>query len=238
MEQSLPSFSNSGGGELFTILLVEDDFLNRRMAKKLLEKEYIIKEAPDAEKANEILTHSTVHLVLLDIHLGQDQKDGIWLGQKLKEVYDIPFIYLTAFADNDISKKAINTKPSAYLTKPFRETDLSFAIDLALQKHSTENPETSNFIIVKEGDYFVKLAVAEVDFFESSGNYLQVFCGRKIYKCRSTTKEMLSRLPKDAFVQTHRAFLVNRGKIIKFNSNSVVVGSTTVPLSAKYTVNL
>jgi len=114
MEQSLPSFSNSGGGELFTILLVEDDFLNRRMAKKLLEKEYIIKEAPDAEKANEILTHSTVHLVLLDIHLGQDQKDGIWLGQKLKEVYDIPFIYLTAFADNDIAKRAIATKPWAW----------------------------------------------------------------------------------------------------------------------------
>lgn len=238
MEQASPSSFEDKGSELFTILLVEDNFLNRRMTKKLLEKHYIIKEASEAEAANDILTNSTVHLVLLDIHLGQDRKDGIWLGQRLTDVYNIPFIYLTAFADVDISRMAIATHPSAYLTKPYKEADLCLSINLVLQNYRAEKSRNSNFIMAKDGDYFVKLFIAEVEYFESSGNYLLVFCGGKMYKCRSTTKEMLDRLPKDSFVQTHRAFLVNRSKVVKFNSVSVIVGNHILPLSGKYAANL
>lgn len=238
MEQSLPSFSEPGTGQLFTILLVEDNFLNRRMVKKILEKNYIVKEATDVEKAEEMLSSGIVHLIIIDIHLGHNKKDGIWLGQQVKEFYDIPFIYLTAFSDNDISKRAISSQPSSYLTKPFKEVDLELSIELALHIYNTSKPDSKIFILAKDGDYFVKLLTSSIDYFESSGNYLLAVVDGMKYKCRSTVKEMLSSLPPGTFLQTHRAFIVNKSKIVKFNSDMVVIGKSTVPVSARYATNL
>ena len=82
-----------------------------------------------------------------------------------------------------------------------------------MQKYLAEKPLKSNWILVKDGDYYVKLTLEVIDYFEASGNYLHVFSNNKFYKCRSTIKEMLEVIPKDAFIQTHRAFIVNRNKI-------------------------
>ena len=166
--------------------------------------------------------------------LGNDKPDGIYLGDQLNKIYHIPFIYLTAFGVSNISQRAIATKPSAYITKPFKEVDLTLSIEIGMQKYLTEQPVESNCIIVKEGDYFVKLSTESIDYFESSGNYLHVYCNNKIYKCRSTIKEMLELLPKSYFIQTHRAFIVNKNKIEKFNSNSVIVKDVVIPVSAKF----
>ena len=163
----------------------------------------------------------------------------MWIGSIKQEaaffISGHMFCHTNVIDDGDATmKKSFNW----YLTKPFKETDLYLSINLALQNHKAEKPRTGNFIMAKEGNYFVKLLISQVDFFESTGNYLLVYCGGKTYKCRSTTKEMLTKLPKDTFVQTHRAYLVNRSRIVKFNSDSVMVGNHTLPLSGKYSSNL
>jgi len=226
------------GNEIFTILLVEDNFLNRRMVKKILEKNYLVKEATDAEKADEILSTETVHLVIIDIHLGHDKKNGVWLAQRIKEKFNMPFIFLTAFGDNDIARKALSTEPYAYLTKPFKDVDLALSIEIALQKHSGLKPENKSFILVKDGDYFVKLPTTTIDYLVSTGNYLQVVSNKKIYKCRCTIKEMMPLLPEATFIQTHRAYIVNKYKIVKFNSYHVLIGGIKIPVSAKYAASL
>jgi CheY-like chemotaxis protein len=103
------------------------------MIKKALEVGYFVKEATSAEDAIDILISGRVHLALLDINLGSS-KDGIWLGEMIRVQYKIPFVYLTAYGENDIARKAIATQPDAYLTKPFKEVDLTAAIEIALQK--------------------------------------------------------------------------------------------------------
>lgn len=234
MEQHFSSASKGRSGDVFTILLVEDNFLNRRMVKKMLEKNYNIKEAADAETAGGILKTGVVHLAIIDIHLGNDAKDGIWLGEYINKAYGLPFIYLTAFGNNDITQRAIATRPSSYITKPFKEVDLALSIEIALQKYLAENPNKKNWIMVKEDNYYIRLLTDEIDYFESTGNYLQVVSDNRIFKCRSTIKEMLAMLPESSFTQTHRAFIINKNKIKKFNSASVVIGNTAIPISSTY----
>jgi DNA-binding LytR/AlgR family response regulator len=238
MEQPLPYNSEKRAGEIFTVLLVEDNFLNRRMVKNILKRDYVVKEATDTQQADELLQAGVIHLAIIDINLGIDKEDGIGLGQRVKEIYDIPFIYLTAYATTDISGRAISTQPSSYLTKPFKEVDLVLSIELALQRYNTLKPAHKKFILAKEGDYFVKLLTESIDYFEASGNYLFAVAGNKKYKCRSTVKEMLSNLPDGSFVQTHRAFIVNKSKIDKFSTEQVVLGDRTIPVSATYASNL
>src|SRR5690606_20543347 len=52
---------------------------------------------------------------------------------------DIPVIYLTAFADDEILEKAKLTDPFGYLLKPFDVRDLKKTIEIALYKNQLES---------------------------------------------------------------------------------------------------
>lgn len=65
------------------ILLVEDDFLNRRLSKKVLsENGYTVYEAKNTREALEILKKEPIALAILDINLGENEQDGITFSSK------------------------------------------------------------------------------------------------------------------------------------------------------------
>ncbi len=214
------------------ILLVEDDFLNRRYSKKiLLELNYMVWEAKNALEALEILKKEKIDLAILDINLGADEKDGITLAQQINEKYTIPFIYLTAYENADIIGKAISTQPKSYLTKPYKNVDLITSVEIAI-RHSDKKIIPK--IIVKDQEYQVELPVNEINYIESDGNYLLIHTDKKFYKSRSTIKQILEVLSNSSFIQVHRAYVVNKDKIEKFNLKSVVVKNIEIPVSKNF----
>jgi PAS domain S-box-containing protein len=76
-------------------------------------------------------------LVLMDIML-KGEMDGIVAAEEIRTRYDIPVIYLTAYADDKTLQRAKITEPLGYILKPFQERDLQIAIDMALYKHQME----------------------------------------------------------------------------------------------------
>lgn len=76
-------------------------------------------------------------LILMDIML-QDSMDGIETASLILGRYDIPVIYLTAYADERILERAKLTEPFGYLIKPFDEKELYFTIEMALYKHEMQ----------------------------------------------------------------------------------------------------
>jgi len=224
--------------EAKTILLVEDDFLNRRMSRKILaEKGYRILEAKNARETLEIIKKESINLLILDIHLGEEEQDGISLGQQIRDKYGLPFIYLTAYESTDIIDRAIATTPCSYLTKPFKGSDLIASVEIAIRQTAKENRFLPS-ILVKDDDFNVQLSLQEINFIESEGNYLLFHTEKKVYKSRSTLKQVLEVLPESSFVQVHRAYIINRHKMEKFNSKNVVVGDAVVPVSKSYVTNL
>lgn len=114
------------------ILLVEDDYLNRRLTKKILSEDgYEVFEAKNASIALEILLQKNIDLVVLDIDLGKGEQDGISLGNVLREQFNIPFIYLSAYENLQVLQAAWNTSPAAFLTKPFNSNNLITALRVA-----------------------------------------------------------------------------------------------------------
>lgn len=215
------------------ILLIEDDFLNRRVTKKiLLEKEYLVSECKNVSEAIEALKCETVDLAIIDINLGDEEQGGVSLGHYIKDNYDLPFIYLTAYDNDEIIKNAIATVPSSYLTKPFKSIDLITSVEIALRQYTKK--VSQHFVTVKDGEYNVELLAEDIDYIESEGNYLMLFAGNKTYKCRSTMKEIMDKLPGNMFLQTHRAFAVNKSKVEKFSLKSLVVKDKTIPISKRF----
>jgi len=61
--------------------------------------------------------------------------NGINTYSFIKEKLDIPVIYLTAHTNKELVNKAKNTKPYAYILKPFEEKELDINIQIAIYKH-------------------------------------------------------------------------------------------------------
>lgn len=221
-----------------TILLVEDNFLNRRLSKKVLtENGYAVLEAKNAAEALDILKKEPITLIILDINLGEDEQDGISLGQIIKGRFSVPFLYLTAYDNADIIGKAVTTSPYSYITKPFKNSDLIASVEIAIRKSANE-PKHQPAIMLKDGNYNIRISVENINYIESDGNYLLFHTDEKVYKNRCTIKKMLEELSGSVFVQTHRAYIVNRNKIKKFNSRSVMVGETAIPVSENFMENV
>ena len=220
-----------------TILIVEDDYLNRRLSKKILkEKGYQVLEAKNVDEAIAILKKESLDLTILDINLGEGERDGISLGKQIYDNFHIPFIYLTAYENSAIISKAASTFPYSYLTKPFKNSDLIASVEIALIKSGNENKYKPT-ILVKDCDYKVELPLEEINYIESEGNYLLFHTDKKIYKCHSTIAQIIDSLPA-SFVQINRAYIVNKNKMEKFNSKNVVVHSVNIPVSKNYLPHL
>ncbi len=82
-------------------------------------------------------------LVLMDIVL-EGEMDGIEAANEIRKLFNIPIIYLTAYADEKILERAKITEPSGYIVKPFIDEDLKIAIEIALYKHKSEEERKTN----------------------------------------------------------------------------------------------
>ncbi|MDD5434920.1 MAG: response regulator [Nitrospira sp.] len=76
-------------------------------------------------------------LILMDIML-QGEMDGVTAAGQIHARFDIPIIFLTAYADEGTLHRAKVTGPYGYLIKPFKEKELHISIDMALYKHTME----------------------------------------------------------------------------------------------------
>ncbi|HWQ18387.1 MAG TPA: response regulator [Methanotrichaceae archaeon] len=93
--------------------------------------------ATSGEEALEIAEKVFPDLVLMDIVL-EGEMDGVQAADALRTRFEIPIIYLTAYADDDTLQRAKWTEPFGYILKPFDDRDLQTAIEMALYKHKME----------------------------------------------------------------------------------------------------
>lgn len=73
-------------------------------------------------------------LVLMDIVL-EGEMDGIEAASIISTRFDIPVVYLTAYADEKTLERAKKTEPFGYILKPFEDKDVHSTIEMALHKY-------------------------------------------------------------------------------------------------------
>jgi len=76
-------------------------------------------------------------LVLMDIKLPGDM-DGVETAEQIRARFDIPVVYLIAYADDETLQRAKITDPSSYVLKPFEAGELHSAIEIALYRHEMD----------------------------------------------------------------------------------------------------
>jgi len=121
------------------IFIVEDDAITG------LELEYQLKalgysiagSVSSGKEAIQLVGELKPDLVLMDIKL-QGDMDGIKTAEQIRDHYDVPVVYLTAYAEDDVLHRAKITGPYGYLMKPFETRELRWAIEMALYKRQLD----------------------------------------------------------------------------------------------------
>lgn len=121
------------------ILVVEDERIVSEDIKVRLKKlGYTVPSiARSGEEAVEKAKAIRPDLVLMDIVL-EGEMDGIEAASRIRSLYDIPVVYLTAYADTKTLERAKITEPFGYILKPFDDRDLNITIDIGIYKHRME----------------------------------------------------------------------------------------------------
>lgn len=120
------------------ILIVEDEWLiGNDMQNSLEGLGYKADVVTTGEEAVQKVWENLPDLVLMDIML-RGKKDGIETAQEIRSFFDIPIIYVTAYADKDILQRARITTPFGYMLKPFNVREAHIIIEMAIYKHRVE----------------------------------------------------------------------------------------------------
>ena len=124
--------------ENIRVLIVEDERIIAESIKLSLEKHNY--EVCGIESWGENVSRTIENLlpdiVLMDIRL-RGEMSGVEVAGIIKDVYDIPVVFLTSYSDDKTIENAKHTFPYGYLVKPFEERELYATIEIAIFKHNT-----------------------------------------------------------------------------------------------------
>jgi PAS domain S-box-containing protein len=121
------------------ILIVEDEkIVARDIENRLKSFGYAVAAVVSTgEAAIKKAAETLPDLVLMDILLKGDM-DGVRAAEQIRTRFNIPVIYLTAYADDKTLQRAKITEPFGYIIKPFEERELRTTIEIALYRHKME----------------------------------------------------------------------------------------------------
>lgn len=123
-----------------TILVVDDNLINRQLLKEALCNEFDIIEAVDGKQAIGFLEelHTTVSTVLLDIAM--PELDGYEVLRRMREnpkLSQIPVIMVTGIDDEPSRIKALSLGANDFITKPFSLEIVRHCIKNSIALHET-----------------------------------------------------------------------------------------------------
>ncbi len=202
------------------------------------------------EKAIEAVHKFRPDLVLMDIML-KGEMSGIEAAKIIKDRFDIPVIFLTAYADEDTLDKAKPSVPYGYVIKPFKEKELETTIEMAINKHKQDaeirkerdlyqaivlRKDEPDSIFVRADYRLNKIKFSDIYFVEALKDYVVINTSDNIYTTHTTMKEMIRILPEKDFVRVHRSFIVRLDKIFSIKYPDLVIEGKmkVIPIGGLY----
>ena len=120
-----------------TVLIIEDELITAESISELLaEEDYnVVGIAKDANTALRLCRESEEppQVIVCDINI-KGTVQGVELAGQLKKLYDCEIIFLTAYSDTKTLESAFETDPVMYVIKPYNDTQLLVAVQMAFHK--------------------------------------------------------------------------------------------------------
>ncbi len=123
-----------------TVLIVDDNDINRLNLRLLLKNQYHVLEAGDVEAADAALGAHRVDLLLLDLALPPEPDNpqiGLRYLQRLQqESPETPVVVITGHDERDIAQQAMAHGAADFFSKPFDPDEVHEAVDRGIRRFS------------------------------------------------------------------------------------------------------
>ncbi|MGC8866383.1 MAG: ATP-binding protein [Bacteroidales bacterium] len=138
------------------ILIVEDD----KASAKLLEIGMrrlgyeICGMAASGQEAVEVAASAQPDIVIMDINL-PGEIDGIRAAEIIKQDIDVPVLFLSANIEDNTVKRALETDPIGYISKPYTMETLRIMVETGVYRHKAEAR-------IREKEKFLSVLLANI----------------------------------------------------------------------------
>jgi DNA-binding LytR/AlgR family response regulator len=247
--------------ETVKVLIVEDEaIVAMDLAAGLQMDGYEVAGIADnGEAALAIFRDEEVDIVLMDINIIGDT-DGIDTAAALLKIRYVPIIFLTAFTDQKTVDRVKQICPAAFLSKPYSISNVRISIELALSNFAIareteaggkvvsmpaqkENKpviekesilQLNDFIFIKEHYRFIKIKTEDIQYLESSNNYVNIVCGPRKFVVRMQMSQILEKLIFNTIIRIHKSYAVNLLAITSFTDQDVTIDKLEIPIGRSY----
>jgi DNA-binding NarL/FixJ family response regulator len=147
------------------ILIVEDEpVIAENISMYLDNNDFEVSGiAYDSGEANEQLQNNTPDAAILDVNL-ESEEDGIDIANRINQKYQIPFLFLTSYADKDTLQRAKAVNPSGYIVKPFNEKTLLASLEIAISNHAADSNKKMSPLAIEKINRHLLSPLSEREF--------------------------------------------------------------------------
>lgn len=124
-----------------TVLLCDDELMNRKVASKILTKEgFSVIEAQNGQEAIDILNTQRVDLILMDLMMPvMDGYEATNIIKSDDRFSAIPLIIISALSDKEAITKGLKLGANEYLTKPYDIIEFGLRVKNAIKLGAYQN---------------------------------------------------------------------------------------------------
>jgi response regulator NasT len=186
------------------IVIADDEPLIRIDLRENLESlgYDVVGEAADGKHAVEVARKLRPDIVLMDIKM--PEMDGIAALRVLTEENVAPVLLLTAYGEGELVQQASDAGAVAYLVKPYRQSDLQPAIEVALARFNELRTLRSELQDVREALTVRKLVERAKGLLMETQGLKEAEAFRRIQKLSMDTRKSMKDVA-EAILLAHQA---------------------------------
>ncbi len=121
--------------ESVKVVIAEDEAIIRLDLRETLESSgyEVVADTGRGDEAIELVSEHKPDVVILDVKM--PGMDGIQVAREIAAAEDTAVVILTAFSQRELIDEAVDAGALAYLVKPYQQSDLVPAIEIARRRH-------------------------------------------------------------------------------------------------------
>lgn len=219
---------------IYKIGICDDDAIhlkiNRLYIDDFLKKngyEGKIKEYQTYEKLMKAMEKEVFDILVLDIDLGEKEKNGITLAEQLFKQYpDVLLVFITGL--KEFTAEAFKVEAMGYILKPVDQSRIDRILKkCVLQIQAREKEMEKKFLVVVENKIKQKIALDTIKRMQHQGRKTIILTKNREYAVNETISSLEERV-KDSFLRVSQSDLVNKKVIKGIRKNAVVLEDGTV----------
>ena len=209
-------------------VITDDEPVARKGLQGYVEKVDFLQLAgvcEDAIQLNSFLKQQPVQLIFLDIEM--PYVTGI---EFLKNSSNPPkVIFTTAYEQYAIKSYELDVLD--YLLKPVSFDRFLKAANKAYDYFQPKDVSGNDHIFIKVNSKLEKVSFDDILFAEAMENYVAIYTRGQKHITNITLKGLQEKLPANAFIQTHKSYIINIQAVQSIEGNILHIDKYQVPIS-------